>query len=140
MAIDCTALEKKIVSTFNGTPALVSAFPGGLWGELAPENLAAGTYLIMSVLAAPSVRTYSGTDDGAISVRFQSIAIGKTTAGTAINQVLATFDDNALVLASGQCYDARRASRPTSSLYKFVDGLGNDVWSYAVEYIYAVLN
>ena len=71
------ALIEAIQSAFANDGALTAAFPGGLWGDAAPEA-AAMPYVVQKVLAAPVTSCYGTSRHAAVEVRFTAYGPGAT--------------------------------------------------------------
>jgi hypothetical protein len=105
------SLLEAISTKFAGDSTLTAAFPGGLWGDAAPEGMAL-PYVIQSVIGAPMTWFYGSRSLVQVQVRLSAYGIGRDATLAKGETLAAAFKDAILTLASGQNLDARQVSDP----------------------------
>lgn len=102
-------LLQAIVTKFTGTPALVTAFPGGLWYDVAPRTVAEpASGLAYNAYAEFQVhgprqsidRFFGGKDHEINLVQFQTYKLGLAESETAAQLLFDTFDNASLSVTS----------------------------------------
>jgi len=129
-------LLNAIYSKFTGDSALVSAFPGGLHRDQAPQG-AAMPYLVSKVVHSKIEYGYNGPSRATTQVRFSAYGVGHDATGWLMNIVASEFDDVLLPLSSGTNDTVTRLWDPLPALHRH-DAQGNDVWEWSVTYEYGV--
>ena len=104
-------LLEAISTKFAADSTLTAAFPGGLWGEAAPEGTTL-PYVIQSVVGAPITWFYGSASLAQVQVRLSAYGIGRDATLAKGEALAAAFKDTTLTLSSGQNVDARQVSDP----------------------------
>ena len=131
-----TPLLNAIFSRFTSDATLVSAFPGGLHRDQAPQETAM-PYVVSRVLSSKLEYSYGGACRSDTQIKFSAYGVGHDAAGDLMNTFTAQFDDQLLTLATGVNDTVTRLGDPIPTLHKH-DAQGNDVWEWAVVYEYGV--
>ncbi len=131
-------LLNAIYSKFTSDATLVSAFPGGLHRDRAPEGTAM-PYVVSHVVANQSEFYYGATSRTHVQVRFNAYGVGHDACGALLETFIAHFDQALLTLSSGTNDSVVRLGDATPALHRH-DAQGNDVWEWSVAYEYAVTN
>jgi hypothetical protein len=129
-------LLNAIYAKFTADPALVAAFPGGLFRDRAPEGTAM-PYVVSHVVASKIAYAYGGPYRTDTEVRFSAYGVGHDATENAMQTLLGSFDDSLLSLSSGTSDAVTRTGEPTPALHRH-DSQGNDVWEWSVVYVYSV--
>ena len=129
-------LLNAIYSKFTSTPALTSAFPGGLHRDRAPEGTAM-PYLVSRVTESHVEYAYGGPCRTETVIRFSAFGVGHDATAAAADALVANFDDALLLLSAGVNDTVTRLGDPVPALHKH-DGQGNDVWEWILIYQYGV--
>src|SRR5690348_4784436 len=130
-------LLNAIYSAFNSTPALTTAFPGGLHRDQAPEGTPM-PYLVSHVLDSKIHYAFTGPYRTQTHIKFSAYNTGHDATGSLLTPFLNTFDTAQFSLSSGTHTSTTRLTAPTPKLHHH-DSDGNDVWEWTVEYEFAVL-
>lgn len=133
------ALLNAIATKFNGTASLTTDFPGGLTQNVAPE----GTqfpYVVVQVTNATTATAFGQAHRDEITVRFVAYGVGHDATGTALETLDGVFNDTPLSLGTGQNYDCRRLTPPLPTMQTDFNEAGQEVWQWAVTYLYSVRN
>ncbi len=104
-------LLEAISAKFAGDTTLTAAFPGGLWGEVAPEGTAL-PYVVQTVAESSVTSFYGSTSRAEIQVKLCAYGIGRDTTLAKGEVLAAAFKDATLTLSSGQNVDVRQISDP----------------------------
>src|SRR5580698_4432711 len=104
-------LLEAISTKFDADSTLTAAFPGGLWGEAAPEGTAL-PYVIQNVIDAPVTCFYGSASQTEVQVKLSAYGIGRDATLQKAEVLTAVFKDATLTLSSGQNVDARQVSDP----------------------------
>ena len=129
-------LLNAIYSKFTSTPALTSAFPGGLHRDRAPEGTAM-PYLVSRVTESQLEYAFGGACRSETVVKFSAFGVGHDATAAAAEVLVSNFDDALLTLSSGVNDAVTRLGDPVPVLHKH-DAQGNDVWEWIVIYHYGV--
>jgi hypothetical protein len=129
-------LLNAIYSAFTSAGALTAAFPGGMYRDQAPEGTAM-PYLVSHVVQSAVEHAYAGVARSTVRIRFSAYGVGHDATGTLMNALTSEFDNAPLTLSSGTNDSVWRLDDPTPKLHHH-DGLGNDVWEWAVTYEYGI--
>jgi len=105
------SLLEAISTKFAADSTLTAGFPGGLWGEAAPEGTAL-PYVIQSVIGAPITWFYGSSSLAQVQVQLSAYGIGRDPTIAKAEVLAAAFRDATLTLSSGQNVDARQVSAP----------------------------
>jgi hypothetical protein len=105
------SLLEAISTRFSADEALTAAFPGGLWGEAAPEGTAL-PYVVQTVVGAPVTWFYGSASLAQVQVRLSAYGVGRDATLAGAETLAAAFKDATLALSSGQNIDARQVSDP----------------------------
>ena len=132
-----TDLDAAIVSLFNATGSLTTAFPGGIHADVAPEGTAM-PYMVFRYISAPSSIVYGDTNRTVANVRFSAVGIGKTATGVKMNAFMTAFDGIPLSLASGQNYFSITDGDPIPNLYAPRLGTTDEVWQWSASIKYSI--
>ena len=100
-----------ISTKFTADGTLTAAFPGGMWGEAAPEGTAL-PYVIQSVIAAPMTCFYGSASRSEVQVKMSAYGIGRDATLASAEALATAFKDVTLTLSTGQNFDARQVSDP----------------------------
>jgi len=131
-----TPLDTAINTAFTGNATLTTAFPGGLWPDLADAE-AAMPYLVYTVLSGRLNQiVYGNKKHAKVYIRFQAIGPGKDATAVLADTFTGIFDDTVLTLSNGQNYACDRQQDPIPSLWQQRTGGAKDIWAYTVEYLY----
>jgi hypothetical protein len=130
-------LLNAIYAKFTASPALVAAFPGGLFRDRAPEGTTM-PYLVSHVAGSKVQYAYGGIYRTDTEVRFSGYGVGHDATGSALTTLLAGFDDVLLALSSGTNDSVTRSGEPVPVLHRH-DSQGNEVWEWSVTYTYSVV-
>lgn len=104
-------LLEAISAKFLADPTLTSAFPGGLWGEAAPEGTSL-PYVVQSVIGAPVTWFYGSASVSQVQLRLSAYGIGRDATLVLAETLAVAFRDATLTLSFGQNVDARQVSDP----------------------------
>lgn len=129
-------LLNAIYTTFTGTGALSSAFPGGMHRDQAPEETEM-PYLVSHVVSSSVEHSYLGVNRTTIRIQFGGYGVGHDAVGALMDTFTGALDNNLLTLSSGTNDSVTRLDEPTPTLLRH-DGQGNDVWEWMVTYEYGV--
>ena len=129
-------LLNAIYSKFTSTPALTSAFPGGMHRDRAPEGTAM-PYLVSRVTESHVEYAYGGPCRTETVIRFSAFGVGHDATAAAANALVSSFDDALLLLSAGVNDTVTRLGDPVPALHKH-DAQGNDVWEWILIYQYGV--
>lgn len=105
------ALIEAIQSAFAANGTLTAAFPGGLWGDAAPEAVAM-PYVVQRVLGAPVTSCYGTAKRLLVAVQFTAYGPGRDAMLGKAETLAAAFRDVTLTVAGGQNYDSRQTTDP----------------------------
>jgi hypothetical protein len=105
------SLLEAISARFAADSVLTAAFPGGLWGEAAPEGTAL-PYVVQSVVDAPVTCVYGAATRADVKVRLSAYGIGRDATMAKAELLAAAFKDVTLTLSAGKNYDARQLTGP----------------------------
>jgi len=94
---------------------LTATFPGGLWGESAPEGTAL-PYVVQSVISSPVTCFYGSASRSEVQVKMSAYGIGRAATLAMAEALAAAFKDVTLTLSTGQNFDARQLSDPQPQL------------------------
>jgi hypothetical protein len=135
-------LLEAISTKFAADSTLTTAFPGGLWGEAAPEGTTL-PYVIQSVIGAPITWFYGSASVAQVQVRLSAFDIGRDATLAKGELLAAAFKDATLTLSSGQNVDARQVSDPQAERQgrdssTADDPAQGDVYAVHVTFEYAV--
>ena len=130
-------LLNAIFAKFTSDSALVSAFPGGLHRDQAPESTAM-PYLVSQVIHSKLEYSYSGPLRTETQIRFRAFGVGHDATGAVVDLLVSHFDDALLTLSSGTNTSVTRLGDSVPVLHKH-DAGGNDVWEWSVVYEYTVI-
>src|SRR5882724_12033332 len=129
-------LLNAIYAEFTSNGTLLSAFPGGLHREQAPEGTTM-PYAVSRVVESKLVYSFNGPYRSQTLVRFSAYAVGHDAAAGLMNTLVAQLDDRLFTLSSGAHVSTTRLDEPTPKLHRH-DADGNDVWEWSVSYEYGV--
>jgi hypothetical protein len=130
-------LLNAIYAKFTGDLSLVTAFPGGLHRDRAPEATAM-PYLVSHVISSKTESSYGSDTHTETQIRFSAYGVGHDATGSLLQTLIAEFDNGLLALSGGATNDSiTRLSDVVPVLHR-EDAAGNDVWQWSVVYEYAV--
>ena len=125
------------IYSFFTSGDLISSFPGGYHRDQAPSGTAM-PYVVSKVISSQTQFAYGGAARSNIQISFSAFGVGHDAVGALAETLAEQFDGASLTLASGTNDVVVRKGDPTPTLHGH-DGVGNDVWEWAVVYEFGVV-
>ncbi len=122
-------LLQAIASKWDATPALLTAFPGGLHQGRSEENQPSGDYCIYCAISAPATQVFGNPDlKYTAELQFDGFFSDPTNAATNMDLLTGTYQNTLLTLTGGRentmvrCTDA---PTPVDDLDQNLDSVRN---------------